>query len=159
MSDARLKHYGWGREGEGMSADERKFGLRQVIVLDRPPDLAVVAITALGAEALRVRVIGLVATVAVLGNFVLVHAGAMAAKAVDLGVPAEQRKTSLLLMIELRRLPLSGGVALATIGTALTAVRIVRQMAADTALGPALVAAAQVTTPAAHALVRSGQRK
>ena len=29
MSDARLKHYGWGREGEGMSADERKF------VLDR----------------------------------------------------------------------------------------------------------------------------
>jgi alkyldihydroxyacetonephosphate synthase len=29
MTDARLKHYGWGREGEGMSAEERKF------VLDR----------------------------------------------------------------------------------------------------------------------------
>jgi alkyldihydroxyacetonephosphate synthase len=29
MTDARLKHYGWGREGESMSAEERKF------VLDR----------------------------------------------------------------------------------------------------------------------------
>ena len=27
MSDARLKHYGWGREGEAMSADERAFVL------------------------------------------------------------------------------------------------------------------------------------
>ena len=27
MIDARLKHYGWGREGEGMSAEERKFVL------------------------------------------------------------------------------------------------------------------------------------
>ena len=25
MTGARLKHYGWGREGEGMSAEERKF--------------------------------------------------------------------------------------------------------------------------------------
>ena len=24
---ARLKHYGWGREGEGMSAEERDFVL------------------------------------------------------------------------------------------------------------------------------------
>ena len=29
MTGARLKHYGWGREGEGMSAEERSF------VLDR----------------------------------------------------------------------------------------------------------------------------
>src|SRR5690349_18225354 len=27
MAGARLKHYGWGREGEGMSEDERKFVL------------------------------------------------------------------------------------------------------------------------------------
>ena len=27
MTDARLKHYGWGREGEGMSAEERNFVL------------------------------------------------------------------------------------------------------------------------------------
>src|SRR5438874_3757641 len=27
MSSARLKHYGWGREGEGMTADERQFVL------------------------------------------------------------------------------------------------------------------------------------
>src|SRR6201989_1034862 len=27
MTGARLKHYGWGREGEGMSAEERKFVL------------------------------------------------------------------------------------------------------------------------------------
>ena len=25
MTGARLKHYGWGREGEGMSAEEREF--------------------------------------------------------------------------------------------------------------------------------------
>jgi hypothetical protein len=27
MTGARIKHYGWGREGEGMSAEERKFVL------------------------------------------------------------------------------------------------------------------------------------
>ena len=27
MTGARLKHYGWGREGEGMSAEERRFVL------------------------------------------------------------------------------------------------------------------------------------
>jgi alkyldihydroxyacetonephosphate synthase len=27
MTGARLKHYGWGREGEGMSAEERTFVL------------------------------------------------------------------------------------------------------------------------------------
>ncbi len=27
MSDARLKHYGWGREGEGMTAQEQAFVL------------------------------------------------------------------------------------------------------------------------------------
>jgi len=27
MSSARLKHYGWGREGEGMTTDERQFVL------------------------------------------------------------------------------------------------------------------------------------
>ena len=27
MTSARLKHYGWGREGEGMSAEERTFVL------------------------------------------------------------------------------------------------------------------------------------
>ena len=27
MTGARRKHYGWGREGEGMSAEERKFVL------------------------------------------------------------------------------------------------------------------------------------
>ena len=27
MTGARLKHYGWGREGEGMSAEEQKFVL------------------------------------------------------------------------------------------------------------------------------------
>ena len=27
MNGARLKHYGWGREGEGMSSEEQKFVL------------------------------------------------------------------------------------------------------------------------------------
>ena len=27
MSAARMKHFGWGREGEGMSAEERAFVL------------------------------------------------------------------------------------------------------------------------------------
>jgi alkyldihydroxyacetonephosphate synthase len=27
MSGARLKHYGWGREGEGMTAEEQAFVL------------------------------------------------------------------------------------------------------------------------------------
>ena len=32
MTGARLKHYGWGREGEGMSAEERDFVLGRYVL-------------------------------------------------------------------------------------------------------------------------------
>ena len=38
----------------GMDSNQREFGLRKVIVLDRVPDLVVMAIVTLGAKASRV---------------------------------------------------------------------------------------------------------
>src|SRR5262249_30099614 len=51
MTGARLKHYGWGREGEGMTAEERNFVLGRyhakfardsfdIIAVPRPEDIS-----------------------------------------------------------------------------------------------------------------------
>jgi hypothetical protein len=143
----------------GMYPHQREFCLRQVIVLDGLPNLVVVAIVTFGAKTPGVRIIGLVAAVAVLRNLVLVHATAMAAETVYFGVPTEQRKPGFLFMIELCGLPFSRGVALAAIAAPLAAVCVVRQVATNAGLGAALVLATQVTAPATQSLVRSGQSK
>ena len=67
----------------GVYTQQRKFGLRQVVVLDGTPHVVVVTTVALGAKARGVRVVGLVAAVAVLGNLVLVDTAAVATEAVD----------------------------------------------------------------------------
>lgn len=66
----------------GVYSHQRKLGLRKVIVLDGLPDFVVMAVGALGAKAPRVRIICPVAAVAVFWDFVLVHPGAVAAKAI-----------------------------------------------------------------------------
>jgi hypothetical protein len=123
------------------------------------PDLVVMAVVALLAEAPGVRIIGLVAAVAVFRNLVLVVAAPVAAEAVDLGVAPEQRKAGLLLVIELGGLPLGRGVALAAVITTLFIVRIVGRMTADAALGCLFIVATKVTGAAADALVRAGERE
>ena len=110
----------------GVYPDQRKFCLRQVIILDGLPNLVVVAIGTLGAQASRVGIVGLVAAVAILRNLVLVDAAAVTAKAIYLRVSTEQGETAFLFMIELCRLPFAGRVTLAAIGATLTAMGVVR---------------------------------
>ena len=59
MTDARLKHYGWGREGEGMTADERNFVLgryRQKFARDAFDTIVVPSLEDLALRAPRVTV-------------------------------------------------------------------------------------------------------
>jgi alkyldihydroxyacetonephosphate synthase len=58
MTGARLKHYGWGREGEGMSAEERKFVLgryREKFAIAEFDTIAVPRLEDLGLRQPRVR--------------------------------------------------------------------------------------------------------
>ena len=73
----------------GVGADQRKFRFGRMIVGRRPPVLIVMAVLALRAEARGMRIVGLVAAVAILGNLVLVVAAAVTSQAVDLRVYAK----------------------------------------------------------------------
>ena len=128
-----------------------------MIVDNRMPFVVIVTILALRSEAARVRVVGSVTTVAILGDFVLVVAAAMASEAVDVGMHAKQCITGLLQVIVLGSLPFLGGVAFGAVRTAGTAVFIVGGMAADAALRCHLVAPADVTGIAGDRQVRAGQ--
>ena len=66
-----------------------EFGLREMVVLNRMPHVVAVAIVAPGAKAPRMRVVGAVASIAILGNLCLVDAAAMATEAVNLLVHAK----------------------------------------------------------------------
>jgi hypothetical protein len=85
----------------GVDPCQRKLSLRQVIVLDGLPYFVVVAVGAFDAKATSVRIIGPVTAVTILRNLVLVHATAVAAKAVQLRVATEQCETRFFLMVEL----------------------------------------------------------
>jgi hypothetical protein len=99
----------------GVRAEQRKLVLPGMIVIRYLPALVVVAIAALRAESRRVRIIGLVAALAVLRNLVFVIAAAMTGDAVDLVVHAQQFIAGFLEMVVLRRLPLLRHVALGAI--------------------------------------------
>src|SRR3982074_1279665 len=53
MTGARLKHYGWGREGEGMSAEERKFVLGRYQAKFAPDEFDTIAVPGLDDLSLR----------------------------------------------------------------------------------------------------------
>jgi alkyldihydroxyacetonephosphate synthase len=53
MTGARLKHYGWGREGEGMSAEERKFVLGRYRAKFATDDFDTIAVPGLDDLSLR----------------------------------------------------------------------------------------------------------
>jgi alkyldihydroxyacetonephosphate synthase len=53
MTGARLKHYGWGREGEGMSAEERKFVLGRYLAKFATDEFDTIAVRGLDDLSLR----------------------------------------------------------------------------------------------------------
>jgi alkyldihydroxyacetonephosphate synthase len=53
MTGAMLKHYGWGREGEGMSAEERKFVLGRYRVKFATDEFDTIAVPGLDDLSLR----------------------------------------------------------------------------------------------------------
>ena len=113
---------------------QREFGLATVVVSDGMPFLIIVAIVALGAEPRGVRIVGSVATVAVLGNLILVVTATVAGQTIDVGVNAEERVAGFLEMVVLGSLPFLGDVAFATVGATRPAMLIVGGMTAQARL-------------------------
>src|ERR1700722_16408678 len=143
----------------GVRAHQRKFVLPGMVVVLHLPVIIVVAVLAFLAESRRVRIIGLMAAIAVLRNLVLVVAAAVAGDAGDLIVHAEQCVVRLLEMVELRGLPFLGHVALAAVIAARAAVLIVGLVAAEAGLRGVLVMTSDVARIARHRQVRAGQLK
>ena len=112
-----------------------------IVARDAPP-LIVVAIAAFRAEARRVRVVGTVTAIAVLGDLLLVVAAAMAGGAIDLVVHAQQLEAGFLEVIVLGRLPLLSGMAFRAVGAARAAMLVVGRVTAGAALRGLLVAPA-----------------
>src|SRR5258708_7018853 len=140
-----------------VQAEQRKA--RQVMVeadLAVPVLLAVAGVAAL-LEFQAMRVGGAMAADTVGGGFLLGGGRGMTGVAVELGMPPEQRKARLLLMVELCGLPVAGGMALAALAAALAAVDIVRGVAAHAGLGSGFVLATEMTATAADGLMGAGQ--
>ena len=140
-----------------VSTDQREFGLRRMVIDRRPPALIVMAVGAGRAEARSMRIVGLVAAVAVLGDLVLVVPAAVTSQAVDLRVNAEQFIAGFLEMVVLRRLPFLGRMAFCAVRAARSAMLIIGRMTAIAARRGLSISAADVTRIAAQHDVRSGQ--
>ena len=139
----------------GVRAHERELVPSGVVVARHAPALVIMAVFAFGPETPGVRVIRRMATVAVLGNLVLVAAAAVTGEAIQIRVHAEQGVARFPKVVELRRLPFLGDVAFGTVLPARPAVRIVRRVAPDAGLGRRLVAAADMTGVAAQTRMRA----
>lgn len=143
----------------GVNALQGEVVARSVIQIRYAPLVIVVAIAAFRAEASGVRVVGPMAAVAILGNFVLVVAAAMAGGAIDLIVRAEQLEAGFFEVIVFRRFPFLGGMAFGAGIAACAAMLIVGRVAADAALGRLFIGTPDVTGVASQAAVRAGQPK
>jgi len=84
--------------------------LAGVIVVLHRPMIVVMTVAAFRTEPDRMCVVGFVATVAVLGDLILIVPGSMAGDAVDPVVHAKQLVARLLEVVVLRRPPLLGNV-------------------------------------------------
>lgn len=138
---------------------ERPLGVSRVIEGGRQPLLLAVAVLAGASEAAGVSVYALVAAFARFGQRILQSATSMAVRAVEARVNAFKGEAGLPQMIELRRLPGSGGVAVAALGAAFSAVNVIRRMAGDALLGRALVTVAEMTGETGDILVLVPQRE
>ena len=141
----------------GVRAEQRKVRFFRVIVGHRLPFLVVVAIIALLTESPGMRVIGLVAAVAVLRDLVLVVATAVAGYAVNVRVHTQQLVTGLFQVVKLRCLPLLGDMALTAVATARATMFIIGGVTADTGLRCLFVMAAYMAGVTSHRPMRTRQ--
>ncbi len=114
------------------------------------PRFVVVAPSAVLAESARMSILALVAAVALLGNLLLEISASVAVLTVDLRVRSQQRKPGFLRVIELRRLPPGGCVAVVALGPTATAMHVIRGMAGHAAGWRVLVALCEMTAAAGH---------
>src|ERR1700686_336498 len=94
----------------GMAPPHRKFVTPGMVVILQRPMIVVMTVAAFLTETGGMRVVGLMAAVAVLGDLILVVARPMAGDAVDAVVHAQQLVARLLEVVVLCRPPLFGYV-------------------------------------------------
>ena len=115
--------------------DQGKFVPLQMIVFRQMPAIVAVAGFAFHAEAMRVRIVGAMAAVAVLWDFFLVIAAPVTRQAIDFDVDAEQGVARLLEVIVFGGFPFLGGMTLAAVGSTRAAMLVVRGVTTDACLG------------------------
>lgn len=101
-----------------VGAEQLEMPVGGVIETGLLPALAVMAARTLRAEPARVRILCLVATVAILGHRVLHASARMAARTIGACVFALEGKAGFACVVEFLRCPLHGGVTLAAVGAA-----------------------------------------
>src|SRR5689334_15859332 len=106
-------------------SNELPTAVAGVVEVRRLPFLIAVAVGAVGSQPARMRILGLVATEAGLGDLVFQIARAVTIRALQIHMDALQRESGLLEVIELGGLPTGGGVAIRALGPALPAVYVI----------------------------------
>lgn len=140
----------------GMRSGERKL---RVLVAGHPPNVVAVTISARGAQAALMAVVSLVATGAALRNGSMEVPATVTVGAPDMGMTSQEGKTRLTGVIELLRIPVSGGMTVATLLALATFVNVVRCVATETFCGHVLIFLAGVTCRAGCLHVFAGQCK
>lgn len=117
----------------------------RVIIVGHPPNVVAVTISTRSTEAALMSVVRFVATDAALRNGGMKVPAAVTVGAPDVGVTAQEGETSLPGVIELLRIPVRGGMAVATLSPLATFVNVIRRMAPETCGGYVPVFFAGVT--------------
>jgi hypothetical protein len=118
---------------------------RLVIVSGDAPEVVAMTLAAGGAEPARVAIIRLVATGTVFRDRVVEIPAAVAVRAADVGVSAEEGKARLPGVLELPRAPVRGRMAGAALLTLASFVDVVRGMAGAAFFGRAFIPLTRVT--------------
>lgn len=141
----------------GVRAKQRKVMFSRMVVVGDLPMIVVVTVAALRPKTGCMRIVGLVAAIAVLRDLLLVITAAVTRHAVDPIVDAQQFIAGFLEVVELGRLPLLGHMALRTILAARTTMLIVGGVTCDASLGRLPVLPADVAGIACDRRVSPGQ--
>jgi len=137
-------------------SSEWKF---RVVVGGHPPKIVPMTIPAGNAEAALVAIIGFMATDAAFRNGRMQVPAAVTIGAADMGMAAKEGETGLTCVIELLRIPVRGGMAVATLFPLVTFVNVIRCVATETFRGYVPVFFARVTSRAGRLCMFAGQCK
>src|SRR5690349_5861323 len=140
----------------GVCSHEREF---RVIVAAHPPQVVTVTIPARDAETALMAIVSLVTTDAALRNGGVQVPTAMTIGAPNMGMAPKEGETSLTGVVELLRIPVGAGMAVAALLALVAFVNVVRRMATDTFRWHVLISFADVTCRAGCFHVLAGQGK